>query len=320
MTTTTLRPEVAAFLGAVRARLADLTDEQRDELLEGLDADLSEQVAAGDALPDPAAYAAELRAAAGVAPGHRPLAGVGDVLDRSRARWLSLVDGHDASRHAWALLETLRPAWWVARAWIAVTLVDQLTGPWEVVRLVPAFGVPLLGPLLLVAAVVVSVLIGQGRLWPGSGPRRTTLARLVLLAANVVAVLAPLTFHQPTTTSPYVVTAAPYHRTYPAGVLHHGSEVVRNIYAYDTNGQPLTGIQLFDQAGRPVAVSKVSSTGRGRHRTVTCPWFNGTQELYNVFPLPEAAKRRGTCQPDRGDTGVAQAPPLASVPAASATR
>ena len=61
------RPDVAAFVAAVRARLADLTDEEREELLGGLEADLSERLTEGEAdLGDPAAYAAELRAAAGL--------------------------------------------------------------------------------------------------------------------------------------------------------------------------------------------------------------------------------------------------------------
>src|SRR6185503_1336317 len=110
----------------------------------------------------------------------------------TRAEWLSWTAHHAATRQAWALAQALRPAWWVLRAWVAVTLLDQLAGQWEYVSLWPTLGVPLLGPALLLAAVVVSVLIGQGRLWPGSGPDRSTAARVVLVALNVFAVLAPL--------------------------------------------------------------------------------------------------------------------------------
>ena len=60
-------PAVAAFVAQVRARLGDLTEEEREELLGGLEADLAERLAEGEAaLGDPAAYAAELRAAAGL--------------------------------------------------------------------------------------------------------------------------------------------------------------------------------------------------------------------------------------------------------------
>jgi len=62
-----VRPEVADFLDKVRARLSDLTDEEREELLGGLEADLSELVSDGGSvaeLGDPRAYADELRSAA----------------------------------------------------------------------------------------------------------------------------------------------------------------------------------------------------------------------------------------------------------------
>lgn len=57
----------AAFTAAVRARLSDLTPEELDELLDGLQGDLTERLAdeAGD-LGDPRDYADELRQAAGL--------------------------------------------------------------------------------------------------------------------------------------------------------------------------------------------------------------------------------------------------------------
>ncbi|CAN5620112.1 hypothetical protein BH10ACT10_BH10ACT10_28780 [soil metagenome] len=59
-------PQVAAFVAAVRGRLADLTEEEREELIGGLEADLSERLSEGEAdLGDPAAYAAELRGGGG---------------------------------------------------------------------------------------------------------------------------------------------------------------------------------------------------------------------------------------------------------------
>jgi hypothetical protein len=325
MSTTTVRPEVETFLARVRAHLVDLTEEQRDELLDGLAADLGEQLTAGDALPDPAAYAAELRSAAGLAPASRWPA-TGNLLDRGRAAWERVVAENEVTRAVGTLAETLRPAWWVARAWIAVTLLDQATGPWEYVGVLPTLGVPLLGPALLLVAVAVSVLIGRGRLWPGSGPDRSVTARVALLALNVLAVLAPLTF---TGDGSQVVTLAqahaePVRAPVREDVLRHGREVVRNIYAYDANGQPLSGVQLFDQAGRPVAVSPVSSQGRGKGRRVTCPWFNGETGLYNVFPLPERLQRRGTCAspnpPKNAGDATAPTAPFAAVPPVSATR
>ncbi|QIG41707.1 hypothetical protein G5V58_01995 [Nocardioides anomalus] len=324
--TTAVHPEVAAFLDRVRRELLDLDEEQREELLDGLEADLSEQRAAGDPLPDPTAYAAELRAAAGLGAARaprlrlrRPARSVADVLDEARDEWTSWTTRHEATRTAWTLVEALRPAWWVLRAWVAATLLDQLAGPWERVTLWPTLGVPLLGPVVLLAAVVISVLIGLGRLWPGSGPERSTAARLVLVGLNVVAVLLPLTFTLPTGHQDHTVYASPLHPAKAPDVLRHGREVVRNIYAYDAQGQPLQGVQLFDQEGRPVAVSPRSSMGRGQQREVTCPWLNGTTQLYNVFPLPQRTQKRGTCLRDLGQVGEPgfRPVPLASVPPVS---
>jgi hypothetical protein len=332
---TAVRPEVAAFVLRVREHLADLTEEEREELLDGLEADLSEQLAAGDELPDPSAYAVELRAAAGLPatrrhalpflarPGRPPR--LTDWPDLARAEWFALTERSGATRQVWTLLEAVGPAWWVLRAWLAVTLLDQLAGPWEYVSLWPTLGPSLVGPLVLLGAVVVSVLIGQGKLWPGSGPDRTTLARMVLIGLNAFAVVVPLTFTgDGSQWTPYV-SGDGYHAGFRdanqrAG-LRIGTDVVRNIYAYDAQGQPLQGIQLFDQRGRPVAVSAESSMGDGADRQVTCPWFNGTTALFNVFPLPQRTQRHGTClgraDPAKvGQQGFHQAP-LASVPPAT---
>jgi len=315
---TAVRPEVTAFVARVRQHLADLTEEECEELVGGLEADLSEQAAEGTlVLPDPAQYAAELRAAAGLPLTRRPR--VFQWPEAVRTRWFALTEHSSATRQAWGLLKALRPAWWVLRAWIAVTLLDQLVGEWEYVSLLPTLGVPGLGPLLLGAAVVVSVLVGQGRIWPGSGPDRPALARMALLSLNVLAVLAPLTFSgDGSDIESY--SAVPY-REPDRLVLHSGHDVVRNIYAYDAAGQPLVGVQLFDQKGRPVSVAPQSSMGLGRERAVTCPWVNGTTTLFNVFPLRERLQRSGTCLDDVDPARVGAAelrePPLASVPPAT---
>ena len=100
-TQTLAHPAVEAFVEEVRARLGDLTDEQREELLDGLAADLTEQLADGadGVLDDPVGYAAELRSAAGLPEPRRTLPRlqvptpqrVEATLDRVRAAWLTRV-------------------------------------------------------------------------------------------------------------------------------------------------------------------------------------------------------------------------------------
>ena len=112
---------------------------------------------------------------------------------------------------------------------------------------------------------------------------------------------------------------APDRRLRSRPVLRSGRDVVRNVYAYDADGQPLQGVQLFDQQGRPIAVAPQSSMGDGPDRQVTCPWFNGTTPLFNVFPLPQRTQPHGTCLADPSKAGPQgfQEPPLASVPPAT---
>jgi hypothetical protein len=331
---TTLRPEVAQFLARVRDHLSDLPPDERDELLEGLDADLSEQLHEGGSLPDPTAYAAELRTAAGL-PVAKPArlrtarrslgARLVAAPDDLRRGWRVVTEHNDLTRSAWVLVEALRPAWWVLRAWVAVSLVDSVTGSFEEPTVLPTLGVPLLGPIVLVAAIVVSVLIGQGTLWPGSGPDRTPLARLVLGVLNVVAVIAPFGFNFPGHQTHFVDAYEPTQRAVVVRsgepVLRSGGDVVRNIYAYDAQGRPIQGVQLFDQQGRPVAVAPQSSMGEGAQRQVTCPWFNGTTPLFNVFPLPQREQRHNTClggrDPAKLGPQVFHEPPFASVPPVS---
>jgi hypothetical protein len=333
--TTAVRPEVETFVAEVRARLADLTEEQREDLLDGLEADLSDQLADGADLGDPASYAAELRAAAGLPEqprrASRPIPAlrapraedVERLLDDARRQWFAALERHPAGSRAWEVVSALRPAWWVARAWVLATTIDVWAGPWERISVVPTLGVPLLGPAVLVAAVVVSTLVGLGRLWPGSGPARPVLPRALVVAANVAAVCALfsvatggsayLSSNQVLRDTEYWAPPEPRMRG-----LHLGEEPVRNVFAYDATGQPIEGVQLFAADGRPLTVEPAVAVHGPRRddRTVGCGWLNGTTRLFNVFPLAQRAQPDHLCSPDDPiDVPITAAePPFAQVP------
>lgn len=328
-----VRPEVTAFVEEVRAHLQDLDADDRDELVGGLEADLSEKLADGIPLGDPEAYARELRAAAGLPARRRSVVGdlprtAGGILDAARAWFLGVV-GRPGVRPAWDVVVALRPAWWVARAWIAVTALDIATGGWEEISVVPSLGAPGVGEAALAAAVVLSTLAGMGRLWPGSGPERGTASRVALLAVNAVAVIAPLTWGLPYPA--YVGYGFDYYSydDYSAGYddaqrenrgLRLDGEPVHNVFPYDTAGRPLHGVQLVDEDGDLLAVGPGwSARGRGDDRTVGCPAFNGRTPVFNVFPLAETQLRRGTCETE-ADAQEAEFPahPLASLPPVTA--
>src|SRR3954451_16797612 len=110
------RPEVARYLAAVRGALGDLPASEREDLLaEGESslletADESGNVAARLGPPDE--FAAELRAAAGLAP----------IVERSRRPLRERL----ASLRSPALhtrVRELAPIWWVARGYVAVAFI-----------------------------------------------------------------------------------------------------------------------------------------------------------------------------------------------------
>lgn len=163
--------DLQQYVDEVRRELADLPEDARDELTDGLAADLTELVAeqGSGGLPRPDEYAAELRAAAGLPPAtRRPLL------------------APDWWRPAWDIAVAALPAWWVARAWIWVMLLHvAIWGqtPWAYdVAWLPtsSWGV---GMLLWAAASVVSIQVGRGRLWPGG--QRTTAALVAVVLLNL---------------------------------------------------------------------------------------------------------------------------------------
>jgi hypothetical protein len=183
VTASVVPPQVLQFVREVRAALDDLAPEEVDELTEGLAADLSEGVDESPSLGDPAAYAAELRAAAGLPPREpRPdpsaLATVA-TLDRraldAAGAWLARQGWWPPVRD---FLVDLRPAWWVARGWAF----------WELVRPVEVAMGSVLPTTTASAAVLALFVVASAQFG-----RRTRDARggrrVVVTAVNVVAVL-----------------------------------------------------------------------------------------------------------------------------------
>jgi uncharacterized membrane protein len=104
-------------MDAVRARLADLPPEEREDLLADTEASLLEAAEEEDAplalrLGPPERFADELRAAAGLEPAGRPV----------RAGRLRELVAHPAVTRARAWARELAPVWWVARGYFLVGL------------------------------------------------------------------------------------------------------------------------------------------------------------------------------------------------------
>jgi hypothetical protein len=309
--------EAARYVDGVAEQLADLPDEDRADLLDELAAHVDELVAEGDTpltdrLGSPVEYAAELRASAGLPPARaRGRAGAQAVVRLRRAI------GHPRVRAIGDFVGVLRPSWWVLRAWVVVGLLamwpGQTTPTWaDYMPLVPRVGTPLVGLLVLLAAVVASVQLGRRTRFLG------TRRRWALVALNVgtALLLVPVLVSVGEATHPNYVyldsgtTEVPPHD----GVFAAGHQVW-NIYAYDSGGRMLHDVRLFDQSGRPLSLGL--SADPTRQVVVDAQG----RLVENAFPYRYLDPDGTVAHPDAGPTVVA--PPLggsaAPAPSASAT-
>lgn len=367
---TAIPAEVRLFLAVVRRELGDLDPEELTEITDGLEADLADLVAerGPDALGDPKAYARELRTAAGITEGKpvkvkRPIrASVDAFLDACHAWFdhqVARIPGDTGPVLAW-----LQPAWWVLRAWVAVQLIDLVFGGGSYnggLDLLPSlFGI--LGAVVLFAAIFVSIQIGRGRFWPGG--QRGLLARLVLLGLNGFAIaMVPVVLSNVNSgydgqqwdeawqsgyqQGQYELTGEQgYADGDAAGTwLSLKGKPVHNIYAYDSQGRRMAGVQLFDQDGRPLEVAGHAicprsgedgdDTGKEQREggdwvcydhmamkdipgLVLYPWTNGQAQLKNVFPL--ASRVQETLDPSPSAFQEAEKPTLGVWPFAEVPR
>ena len=278
--TTTLDTDLEVFAAAVRRELHDLGPDVIDELTDGLEADLADSLADGGELGDPVAYAAELRAAAGLDPRGRRTRRPSDLdaaarsaIAELRSEAAGFVARHPAVRGVVDFFVSLRPVWWLLRAW-AVGYV--LTG--SVAPLDP------LGVAVHVGLAVVSVQWGRGRWlpwrWSRAGVVVVSVGSLLLLpiAAGTAANIAG---------QRYEVYTEPMYD----GVMLNGQQVM-NIFAYGADGEALTDVRLFDQNGEPLSVVPDSWNAEMNH-----DYSNGEDVIYvpsdevtgatgwNVYPL-----------------------------------
>ena len=278
------RPDVEAYLAAVRDELADLGAEERDELLADVEASILESAEESDApiaarLGPPAEFAAELRAAAGL--------GGGQAAARVRASpplGTRLLEAWRSPRTAGArrVLGELAPIWWVARAYVVVAIAvwglgsDKTISPPETLRV----GGPDSGWALIVLAAAASVGLG---LWQRR--RRLSRAATPVLAVNLVlAVLAVPVYSSvadwiDSGPSTVVIVEEP---VVQAGLANDGLPV-ENVYPYSRDGRLLLDVLLFDQTGRPLYIRPGATGAADPYRRVLRT-RNG-REILNAYPI-----------------------------------
>ena len=255
MSTTTTDPTLdqraTDYLDAVRSRLADLPADERDDLLDDLEAHVH-QVAAttegplDDALGPPSTFAAELRASAGLAPAARGSA----RLDRWRRRGDALQD-HPWARATVAFLPELRPAWWVARGWLLVWLAAEATGgDHSAFPLPELFGNAFVGLVATVPVVAWSVRLGRNP----SPPRW----RWVVNACAVLGVLLVLEGAGHDDAVRYVGVESPSttfgYEGSPALLWWPDGAPVTDVDVYGPDGRPTDQVTIVDQNGNLIEI------------------------------------------------------------------
>jgi len=298
--------EVAAYAAEVRAQLTDLPAEEGAELLEDLEDHLQE-VAAEDAgtlrerLGEPAAYARELRQAAGLPEASEAAetsaGGLSSTLTWRHAIRTSahtiLTDTERrirSSRPGTEVLDflpALRPAWWVVRAWVAVRVLELMTthvNAWHYFSLIPRVNYSTtLGVLAMVAAISASVYVGRKGL-PAGWWRRIGLAAQGALVVYTVG----MAFSAVADENSDAAAAASWQTNY--GQVHYAQDgltengkQISNVYAYDKDGKLLDGVYLYDQDGQPLQILLPGQTDGGAIDGDTWVDSNG-QYVANRFP------------------------------------
>ncbi|MCA1824323.1 MAG: hypothetical protein ABR520_02760 [Mycobacteriales bacterium] len=321
---TPIADSVVRYVAAVRAELADLPDDERTELTEGLEAHVTD-VAAESAEPlehrlgTPAEFASELRTAAG-------LPAVGDVDPARRGLVNRLADSgaaqrvegayarlvrHPTARAVQQFLPELRPGWWVLRGYLVVLLLGMATTDWNR----RTFPVPTVVNEQGFGVIALAIAIPASIAWS-----RHARAVSTLRAATVVANIAVVLFALHAFDNGFIPR---YASTYylPVGASPHypGLDGVTNIYPYDVQGHPLDNVLLYDQHGNPID-ELVDSTASGLPILRTFPHTLDGQPVTNLFPYLQSVIDPATGQEiGREQRPKVMPPQLAPTPSPAAT-
>ena len=241
----TATSELDNYVTAVHAALADLSDAEREDLLDDLPQHLADlQADRGGALTDligtPEAYAAELRATAGL----EPTPGVHPWRQSLRSR-LAAADAQLGALLRYDrfvdLLRALAPAWWLLRAYLVVQVCTRANHRFGSHALVPQLaGSRALGVVVLVGACAGSVWLGRRGVTREWQRVVGVLLGLALLGFGVALV------HRIDETATVYVGDDSYTDDSTSGIS--------NIYPVGPDGTVLQNVRLYDQDGNPVVL------------------------------------------------------------------
>lgn len=236
----TLSPSKAAYLTRVAEGLSDLAAEDREEVIQDLEAHLAElpDDSVEDTLGKPEAFVAEFRVSAGLDEPHRT--GRLDSLRRRIGR-LEIRAQRLGQVLNWT---TIRPLWVWTRGWLVVSVFAGLTQETPFLR----FPIPSIefqsavGAVLVAGATWLSVWLDKNHRHP-LRDIGTVLYSSTAVLALLIGILSPISLTKPQHFDESI--------TYPQQLTASDGTPIENIYAYDLEGSPVE-VLLFDQEGRPL--------------------------------------------------------------------
>lgn len=236
----TLSPSKAAYLARVTEGLHDLPAEEREEMLQDLEAHLAEleDEEVDQVLGTPEAFVEEFRVSAGLdAP---PAAARPGLVER----WRAALNRRSAWLSALVDWPTIRPAWVWTRGWLVVCAWSFLYDYEGFERFpIPSIGMSTsVGLALVILATWLSLWLDKGQ----QGIQAFGSVAFSFIAG--LALLGMLLNPMPTYSQLVEVYEQP---VYAEQLTAPDGNPVTNVYAYDMEGNPAE-VLLFDQAGRPL--------------------------------------------------------------------
>ncbi len=297
-----INPDAVSYVAQVRAALADLSPDDLDDLTGGMAADLAELLrerggALTDHLGTPAAYAAELRAAAGLpTPGAARSRNSRWTPEAIKASFAAARAEHPILDQAVGYAISLRPAWWFLRGAVAAGVLVVVFG------LIGSIGGVVAAMMIVLMGAVLSVVIGLR-----TGGRAPSLPGVVVnsvlgAAAALMGIAALGTALNP---SPLLYQTV---EQGPANVVN-----TSNLFVYDSAGKRVDGARVFTAEGEALRTAWQLSTGGGLVLDALT-----RLDVYGV-PVPDAYPHAAPGQdpwtpasgPDPHWTPPASLPPLA---------
>ena len=233
----TLSSSKATYLAEVAEGLADLPAEDREEVVQDLEAHLAEL---GDddvesTLGTPASFVEEFRLSAGLDQQGRPPG----LVSRIRVR----LDAWSSRLSEVVRWPSLRPTWVLLRGWVLIVGWSLAYYSEGFVRFpIPSIENSLFAGLVLVAlATYLSLWLERGR---RTRPKEN-VTKLFSFVAGWALLAAMVT--------PYPVAVEHYAEDpYYTGYLNNpDGDPISNLYAYDLEGNAIN-VLLYDQDGRPL--------------------------------------------------------------------